>query len=379
MKRVFITISGAVQGVGFRPFVYRLAQQHQLTGLIRNTSQGVYIDVQGAAANLAKFQEELISHKPERAEINEFASTEAPLHEVMNFSIATSESQADTALALLPDTAMCHKCLEELFDPRNRRYRYPFAHCVTCGPRFSLFLGMPFDRENTTMTDFCMCAECRSEYANPSDRRFYSQTNCCPKCGPELSLLDRAGQTVATKDHAIAMAVDFIRKGKIIALKNTGGYQLLVDATNEDAVMCLRTLKQRAGKPFALLMPDLAKAQQIALVDPMAEHILTGPAAPIVLVKRLADRNNIAQAVAPDSPYYGIMLPHNALQHLLMKALGFPLIATSGNKSGKPLCITEEEALTQLSSVADAFLVHNRRIMHRLDDSIVHIIAGRPM
>lgn len=379
MKRVLISISGCVQGVGFRPFAYRLAHRHGLAGHIKNTQSGVFIDVQGSAEALKSFLHDLRATLPPLAAIYEMAAEDAPLHEAASFDIRSSGSDSETTLPLLPDTAICQECLRELLDPRSRRYIYPFIHCVACGPRFSLFLRMPFDRENTTMTDFPMCGECLKEYADPSDRRFYSQTNCCPQCGPELRLIDPKGKGIANHHKAIQEAIDYLRQGKIVALKNTGGFQLLADAANEHAVDRLRSLKHRPCKPFALLFPDMLQVKQSAYTSPIAESVLTSPAAPIVLLKKRPENNQIVHSASPDNPFYGIMLPHNALQHLLISSFAKPLVATSGNISEKPLCITEQEALSQLSEVADVFLVHNRRIMHRLDDSIVHLIAGRPM
>lgn len=377
--RLLITISGAVQGVGFRPFVYRLARRHGLAGHIRNTGTGVDLDVQGNSAALSRFQEDLVAERPERAVIAEIRAVEAPLGEASDFEIAHSERGADTALALLPDSAMCSECLAELWDPGNRRYGYPFLHCMTCGPRFSLFFRMPFDRGNTSMIDFSMCGACQAEYANPADRRFYSQTNCCPQCGPELKLLDPRQKELAGASGALDAAAVFLREGNIVAMKNTGGFLLLADATNAEAVNKLRLAKKRAKKPFAVLMPDAASARQAAFIHQAAECVLTSPAAPIVLVKKRQGEGGLVESIACESPYQGIMLPHNPMQHLLLRLLNRPLAATSGNISGMPLCITNEEAFAQLSSVADAFLVHNRRIMRRADDSIVQIVDGRPM
>lgn len=379
MERAIVTILGSVQGVGFRPFVYRLAKQHHLVGGISNTSSGVIIDVQGEEHPLADFQRALLTAKPNGARISDITLVKAPLHECSSFEIKASQSESDTALALLPDSAMCHDCVKELFDPHNRRFYYPFLHCIACGPRFSLFLRMPFDRAHTTMDDFCMCRECKNEYETPADRRFYSQTNCCPQCGPELLLRNSNGEMLASKQEAVHGAVQLLKEGKIVAMKNTGGYQLLVDATNDPAVRRLRLLKKRASKPFALLMPTVVHIHHIAEMCPVAEQVLTSPAAPIVLLKKRDGINAIAPSVSGGSSYEGVMLPHSPLQHLLLNVLKLPLVATSGNISGSPLCITEEEALTQLAPVCDAFLVHNRQIRHRLDDSIVHIIANQPV
>ena len=362
-QRLLITLTGCVQGVGFRPFVYRLAQEHGLAGNIKNTSRGVDIDVEGKIEALAHFQRDLAEKKPVRASISEIKVEQAQkLSGAKSFEISCSGHHAKTELALLPDTAICPECLQEFYDPHNRRYRYPFVHCMSCGPRFSLFVRMPFDRENTTMIDFPMCRECLEEYGNPSDRRFYSQTNCCPACGPKLALFDSLHHLLANQYAAIDGSIDLLRQGKIVALKNTGGFLLLADAQNAAAVDRLRLLKRRPKKPFALLMPSLDWAKQAAWIDQTAENILTSPAAPIVLLKK---KQLLPPSVAFESPYYGIMLAHNALHYLLLDALQRPLIATSGNISGMPLCITEEDAFCQLGAVADAFLVHNRRIMHR--------------
>lgn len=375
-KRWFIQVQGSVQGVGFRPFVFRLANQYQLVGTIRNTSQGVDIDVQGEAQSLIDFQKDIVAKKPERAVILEIRIQDLELHDATQLEIVSSESGSETTLALLPDTAICPLCMQELMDPNNRRYRYPFLHCMTCGPRFSIFLRMPFDRAHTTMVDFKMCEDCQKEYCDPSDRRFYSQTNCCPKCGPKLTLLDPYQNPLAST-NCIEETVHLLKDGKIVAVKNTGGFLLLVDATNEEAVERLRTRKNRKKKPFALLVPNLGFAKNIAEVSLRAEEVLTSPAAPIVLLKK-KNENLIAPTVVCESPYYGIMLPHNALQYLIMMALDRPIVATSGNISGQFLCITEEEAFEQLFNVADAFLIHNRRIHHRMDDSIVQIIKDEP-
>lgn len=378
LKRRLISLSGCVQGVGFRPFVYRMAHQYRLAGSVKNTNTGVMIDVQGEEKDIVDFQNALITGKPKQAVISEIKMSEAIVHFAKDFEIVTSDSREDAALPLLPDTAVCSSCLEELYDPSNRRYQYPFLHCVNCGPRFSLLLRTPFDRNNTTMENFCMCEECQSEYRDPEDRRFYSQTNCCPACGPKLQLLDGQGSWMASGQDAWVAIVDFLQQGRIAAVKNTGGYLLLADATQNQAIERLRLLKRRARKPFALLA-NLTLARRVAEIDSSAENLLISPAAPIVFLKKLLNSNLIAPAVSPASPYHGIMLPHNALQHLLIDALNKPLAATSGNVSGQPLCITEEEAFSRLKGIADIFLIHNRQIVHRLDDSVVHLIAGRPM
>lgn len=360
MDRRLITIRGCVQGVGFRPFIYRLALEHQLAGSISNSCSGVKIDVQGKAAALDRFVLDIVKKKPKGASIADIAVVGVELSDATTFLIAPSEADADKTLALLPDTAMCKECLKELFDPTNRRYRYPFLHCISCGPRFSLFTGMPFDRERTTMRDFSMCQECRAEYQDPDNRRFYSQTNCCPQCGPKISA-------------PIEEVVEALKAGKIIAMKNTGGYLLLVDAMNDGAVERLRKRKRRPDKPFAVLTnrPD-----DIGYVNERERELLSSPAAPIVLLRK---KGGLARLVAHDSPHYGVMLPHSALQHLLMEHFNGPLVATSGNISGGPICIEESESVEKLSSIADLFLHHNRKIKQRLDDSIVQVIGDQPV
>lgn len=377
--RVLMTICGCVQGVGFRPFIYRLAHEHKLTGSISNTCTGVKIDVQGAKDAISAFQHDIIQKKPRGAAITEFFMHQAPLCHYTSFQITESESDSDKFLALLPDSAICIECLQELFDPKNRRYQYPFLHCISCGPRFSLFLRMPFDRGNTTMAEFNMCQDCKNEYEDPKNRRFYSQTNCCPNCGPKLQLLDTKGNEIAGEEAALEVAVQYLQEGKIVAMKNTGGYLLLADATNDEAVRRLRLKKKRPSKPFAILMSNLAEVEAIAHLDLIEKNILTSAAAPIVLLRKNEKKHDIVTSVSCGSAYYGVMLAHNPLQHLLLRHFAKPLVATSGNLSNKPLCITEQEAFDALSPVADVFLIHNRKINHRLDDSIVHVIANQPV
>lgn len=378
MKRVLIRIFGCVQGVGFRPFVYRLALKWNLVGSIKNTTSGVEIDVQGPEKSLNHFYTELQTEKPSRSSIDRIEFNDTPLHEVTSFSIMQSQSQSNTALALLPDSSICDLCLQELFDPENRRYLYPFLHCMECGPRFSLFTAMPFDRRHTTMSAFTMCEACQQEYDDPSNRRFYSQTNCCPACGPELQLLDSEAGLVSVQGDAIEQAVHALQKGKIVAAKNTGGYLLLVDASNEEAVQRLRELKNRPKKPLALLLKNIEEAGSHVQLCSQGKSVLCSPAAPIVLFPKKED-TNLAPSIAPDNPYLGIMLPHNALQILLLEEAKLPLVATSGNLSGHPLCIEEKEAFLELEGIADYFLIHNRKIHNRLDDSLVHIINNRPV
>ena len=374
-KRFLITICGRVQGVGFRPFIYRLALEHALVGTICNTSSGVEIDVQGFEQAINRFVAEIPLRKPEYACIETIDRAPLSVCQVDSFRIIESRAQADTSLALLPDTAMCEACYKELSDPDNRRYRYPFLHCISCGPRFSLFEAMPFDRKHTTMREFSMCQHCQKEYDDPDDRRFYSQTNCCPVCGPKLELFDAEGKGL---EGGLEVAAQKLSEGHIVAVKNTGGYLLLVDATCEAAVEKLRKRKRRAAKPFALLMPSFESICEIAYVDEEEKKQLCSSAAPIVMVKK-REQGSIADSVAAASPYWGVMLAHNALHYLLLEACDRPLVATSGNLSGGVLCIDEQEAFSSLSSIADFFLSHNRRIANRVDDSIVQVMNAQPV
>ena len=373
-KRRRYIISGRVQGVGFRPFVYRLAIEYHLVGTVCNVDRGVSIDAQGTIDQLDAFEKDVRQKKPARAEIIVIQVEEAPLTSMERFEITASKNSAEIELSLLPDTALCEECLQELCDPKNRRFRYPFLHCTHCGPRFSLIEKMPFDRANTTMVDFPMCPQCESEYSDPSNRRFHAQTNCCSVCGPHLTILDQNRRPIS--QDAVSAASALLQEGKIIALKNTGGFLLLVDATNESAIERLRALKQRPSKPFAVLVQDLLHAKKLCHVDQPAVTWLTHSGAPIVL---LAKKEGLAPSVAKISPYYGLMLAHTPLQYLILQNVQRPLVATSGNLSNEPLCIDDESAWSALSCIADAFVTHNRRIAHRLDDSLMQIIHNAPV
>lgn len=378
IKRVILSVRGTVQGVGFRPFIYRLANGHGLCGSIKNCTAGVEIDLQGPSDILKIFKEELLVKKPIGAVIAELNVKEVPLIESAGFQILESEFHGENSVPLIADRGICAECLVELFDESNRRYRYPFIHCTSCGPRFSLVRALPFDRMHTSMHQFTMCAECEKEYHSPGDRRFYSQTNCCPNCGPQLSLVDVNRTVIANHESAIEIASDLLRAGKILALKNTGGFLLLADASNHEAVCRLRHRKRRPAKPFALMMPNCEAVALVAELNQQERETLSSAAAPIVLLKKRRN-SEIDPAVADDSPYYGVMLPHSGLHHMLFRYFDGVLVATSGNRSGVPLCITEEEAFDALAEIADAFLIHDRKIIHRLDDSIVQHICGRPL
>ena len=376
--RKSITVKGCVQGVGFRPFVFCLAHKMSLSGSVSNTTDGVKIEVQGTSSSIHSFLLALDLEKPQKATIDQLEVFDLDVKEESSFCIADSRVGSEKSLALLPDTAICSICLKELYDPNNRRYQYPFIHCMSCGPRFSLFESMPFDRKNTSMKDFQMCSCCQKEYDDSSNRRFFSQTICCANCGPKLSLIDKSSKVIAEDIDAIDKCADLLKMDKIIAMKNTGGFLLLADASNEKTLYHLRKVKKRKDKPFALLIPSFEYLNEIAEFCKASEEILHSPQAPIVLVKK---KNNklISLSVAFSSPYLGVMLPHNALQHMLLDRFKAPLVATSGNISSNPICIDDQDAIRSLSGICDFFLTHTRRIVHRVDDSIVQIIDQKPL
>lgn len=377
LKRLHFKITGIVQGVGFRPFVYRIATELHLKGWVNNTAEGVLIEVEGTPEKLQIFQKKLNQKKPNLAQIFKIYITElTPVH-YTEFTIHHSIKGEKTAV-ILPEIALCQDCLEEIFNPLNRRFRYPFTNCTNCGPRYSIIESLPYDRENTTMRGFIMCPQCQNEYANPLNRRFHAQPNACPNCGPHLELWDRQGEVLATHDQALLDTATAIKEGKIVAIKGLGGFHLGVDARNEEAVKLLRDRKKRPDKPFALMYPSLQLIENDCEVSEIERELLTSVEAPIVLLK--AKNNiNIADNIAPNNPYLGVMLPYTPLHHLLMKELKFPIVATSGNLADEPICIDNQETLQRLQGIADLFLTHNRPIMRPIDDSIVREIMSRKM
>jgi len=378
--RLKIALRGAVQGVGFRPFVFRLAKELQLAGGVNNSPQGVFIEVEGARAALEKFCVRLEAEKPPRSSIQSLESSWLDAVGFKEFEIRASETGGGITALLLPDIATCPDCLREMSDPKNRRFRYPFTNCTNCGPRFSLIEALPYDRANTSMRGFKMCPQCQGEYDNPGDRRFHAQPNACPVCGPQLTLGNAAGAAICTRDAAVNAAVQAVRDGKIVAVKGVGGFHLLVDARNEEAVQRLRERKHREEKPFALMFSSLASVKAICEVLPLEKRLLGSPEAPIVLLRKIGNRPSaIGHSVAPGNPNLGVMLPSNPLHHLLLAELGFPVVATSGNLSDEPICTDDREAVERLRGIADFFLGHDRPIVRHLDDSIVRVMLGREM
>ena len=375
-----IAVRGAVQGVGFRPFVFRLAAELKLAGWVNNSPQGVFIEAEGARAALEKFLTRLEAEKPPRSSIQSLESSWLDAIGYKQFEIRASETGGGKTALVLPDIATCPDCLCEITDLKNRRFRYPFTNCTHCGPRFSIIEALPYDRANTIMRQFAMCPACRMEYNNPHDRRFHAQPNACPICGPQLEMWDATGIILCTKDAALKAAAKAIRAGQIAAVKGVGGFHLLADAREENVVRRLRERKHREEKPFALMFTTLASVKAACEVSPAEERLLRSPEAPIVLLRKIAGGQSlVVNDVAPGNPNLGVMLPSNPLQHLLMAELGFPVIATSGNLSDEPICTDEREALERLRGIADVFLVHNRLIVRHLDDSIVRVMLGREM
>ncbi len=389
IERLRVVIHGAVQGVGFRPFVYRLATQMELPGWVINSSQGVFIEVEGMHSQLDTFLRRVQREKPPHSFIQ---SLEASFLEPLGFTtfeIRHSEEAGAKMALVLPDQATCPDCLRDIMDPSDRHYRYPFTNCTYCGPRYSVIRELPYDRPNTSMQAFDMCSDCRAEYENPLDRRFHAQPVACPQCGPHLELWDPQGRIVAGHHDALLQAAEAIRAGRVVAVKGLGGFHLIADARNDEAVLKLRQRKHREEKPFALMAPDLATVRAYCDVSDSEERLLLSPESPIVLLRRLSHSPSpslplspapVAPSVAlPPNPWLGMMLPYTPLHHLLMKELGFAVVATSGNLSDEPICIDELEALDRLHEIADVFLVHNRPIVRHMDDSIVRVVLGREM
>jgi hydrogenase maturation protein HypF len=376
MERLAVSVKGIVQGVGFRPFVYQLAQRHQLTGWVTNTSGEVRLEVEGEPAILQTFLAALTAEAPPQSHITDVMSRMLPACGYAGFEIQPSIAEPDKYQLISPDLAVCADCRAEIFDPANRRYRYPFTNCTNCGPRFTIIEDIPYDRPLTTMKAFTMCPDCRAEYQDPLNRRFHAQPNACPVCGPRLRLVAADGSAVAG-DDAVATAASLLRQGKILAVRGLGGFLLACDATSEAAVSELRRRKQRPAKPFAVMLPDMAAVEKICLVSEAEKSLLTAAVAPIVLLKLRAE-TGLAPGVAPGLKYLGVMLPYTPLHHLLMADAGQPLVMTSGNLAEEPIARDNDEALHRLGEIADYFLLHDREIYSRYDDSVVMHEAGAP-
>ena len=370
-----IEVQGLVQGVGFRPHVYRLATERSLAGQIRNTSTGVDIEIQGEAAAVEDFLARLTGEAPPLVRITGLRLRDLPRGSHERFRIVESRRGEPVRTLISPDVAICADCLRELFDPRDRRYRYPFINCTNCGPRFTIVRDIPYDRAWTSMASFRMCPECQAEYDDPADRRFHAQPNACWACGPRVELWDAGGRRLEAEDP-IAGAAARLRAGAVIAVKGLGGFHLAVEATDARAVERLRERKRRVGKPFAVMVPDLATAERLCELDATARALLEQVQRPVVLVPRRPG-GPVAAEVAPALSELGLFLPYTPLHHLLFAAGGFPaLVMTSANLSEEPIAIANDEALGRLRGIADGFLVHDRDILLRCDDSVVRCVAG---
>lgn len=387
LQRWRLLIQGIVQGVGFRPFVYGQARSHGLGGFVLNDSRGVTIEIEGPCQQLEAFQQALCDKLPPLARIDTLTIEQIPPRHETQFVIAHSQANSERQALISPDTAICADCLHDLFDPGDRRYRYPFINCTNCGPRFTIIQNVPYDRAQTTMRIFTMCTACQAEYDDPGNRRFHAQPNACPLCGPHVSLLDRSGQPVEA-DDPIDAAARQLHAGAILGVKGLGGYHLACDACNSEVVARLRKRKHREAKPFALMVPDLETARQLCMVNAAEAELLQSYRRPIVLLQQQPN-GPIADAVAPAHTTLGIMLPYTPLHHLLLHSFAqysshsgqdgqqrpAVLVMTSGNLSDEPIAYRDDDALERLLSIADGLLLHNRAIHMRCDDSVARVVG----
>ena len=371
-----ISVRGVVQGVGFRPFVYQLATRHNLKGWVCNTSGDVKIEVEGERSALGRFLHDLEAMAPPLARLEDVSVTSLAPQGYSGFEIRHSIAEEGKYQLVSPDIATCKPCLGEVLNPSDRRYRYPFTNCTNCGPRFTIIEDIPYDRPKTTMRGFKMCPQCQHEYEDPMDRRFHAQPNACPVCGPSLKLVDGAGNPVPCDDVLVA-AAGFLKEGKVLAIKGLGGFLLACDATSEKAVKLLRERKRRPFKPLAVMVATLEEVKKHCLVSEKEEELLTSPKCPIVLLRR-REGSAVSPSVAPNIKYLGVMLPYTPLYHTLLRETGLPLVMTSGNLSEEPIAKDNDEALRRLKGIPDYFLLHNRDIYSRYDDSVAIVELNKP-
>ena len=375
--RIRLRLRGLVQGVGFRPFVYRTARELGLSGWVLNDPQGVLLEAQGPDAKVNEFVNTVTTAAPSPARVDAFEKTACALSKGSLFTIIESDSHGSPSATILPELATCADCLRDIEDSENRRHGYAFTNCTHCGPRFTIIQSLPYDRPNTTMSGFSMCAECLREYSDPLDRRFHAQPNACSQCGPQLQLINSAFEALVEPQLALRAAAERVRSGRIVAVQGLGGFHLVVDATNEQAVRTLRERKHRWEKPLAVMVKSVEQALTCVQLTPEEAGLLQSAEGPIVLCRKRRDIG-LSEAVAPDSPYLGIMLAATPLHHLLMNELNAPIVATSGNLSEEPICIDPKDATRRLASIADVWLVHDRPIERHMDDSVVHVIEQTP-
>jgi len=377
LTRVRLRLRGRVQGVGFRPFVYRTAQSLDLRGWVRNDALGVVLEAEGPLRAVKTFIEKVVNEPPAPASVDAWNEEYCSVLREIGFVIVASQSEGHKLATILPELATCAECLRELNDPSNRRYGYPFTNCTHCGPRFTIIRALPYDRPQTTMAHFKLCVDCQREYDDPNDRRFHAQPNACPVCGPQLSYVDAARKVLGRREQALARAVAAIAAGSIVAVQGLGGFHLMVDATNDLAVRRLRQRKHRWEKPLAVMLQHTEQAREHVEVPTNVDALLTSAEAPIVLCRK-ETHSSLAASLAPDTPYLGVMIASNPLHHLLLQQLQRPVVATSGNLSEEPICIDPEEAQQRLAGIADGWLLHDRPIERHMDDSVMHLISGAP-
>ncbi len=374
--RLKVTIAGLVQGVGFRPFVFRLAEELGLNGYVLNDTSGVLIEAEGEKDKLDEFLIRVEKEKPALARIYSLRHTFLEETGFQTFGIKESLEAGEKKALVLPDISVCEECLDDITNPKDRRFLYPFTNCTNCGPRFTIIDNLPYDRKNTSMKEFRMCTDCEKEYDLPSDRRFHAQPDACGACGPRVSLYDCDGKLICEREEALEKAAHMIRKGYIIAVKGIGGYHLVCDATSEETVSRLRKKKHREERPMAVMFPDTDSIKSEAYLGVLEERAVRSVERPIVIVRK-KERSALANAVSPGNSTVGVFLPYTPLHYILLRKLRQPVVATSANITDEPIVKDEQDAFTRLSGIADHFLSHNRDIVRRCDDSVVRIIAER--
>jgi len=372
-----LEIQGVVQGVGFRPFIFQLAEHNHLKGTVSNTSSGVIIHIEGSEERVTEFIKDIPEKKPPLAIITDITATETDIQNHTSYKIIESTGNQDRSTLISPDVSVCNDCLKELLDTKDRRFRYPFINCTNCGPRYTIIDDIPYDRPKTSMKHFPMCGECQNEYDHPMNRRFHAQPNACPVCGPHVSLFDQSKKELTGRDP-VTETIRLLKEGFIVAIKGLGGFHLAADAENESAVKMLRKRKEREEKPLALMVPDIETARTYVTITDLEEKELLSNRRPIVLLKKRKDTGiGIAPSVAPGNNYLGMMLPYTPLHYMLFEGEIKTLVMTSGNRSDEPICIDNDNAFETLGDIADYFLIHNRDIYLRSDDSIVKINQKR--